>query len=60
MASEKIAYKEWRKGLIVHLIKKGEPGNYRGITLLSVLGYVFCKILNKILVECLDRKRALH
>ena len=39
----------WREGLIVNLFKKGdkeEPGNYRGITLLSVVGKVFCKILD--------------
>ena len=32
---------------IVNLFKKGdkeEPGNYRGVTLLSVVGKVFCKI----------------
>ena len=55
--------KEWREGLIVNLLKKGdkeEPGNYRGITLLSVVGKVFCKILNNRLVEHLDRERALH
>ena len=37
--------RQWREGLIVNLFKKGDkedPGNYRGITLLSV---VFCKIL---------------
>ena len=39
---------------------KEEPGNYRGITLLSVVGKVFCKILNNRLVEHLDRERALH
>ena len=34
---------KWR-GLIVSLFKKGDnedPGNYRGITLLSVVGKVF-------------------
>ncbi len=44
---EEVVYKEWREGLIVNLFKKGdkeEPGNYRGITLLSVVGKVFCKI----------------
>ena len=35
-----------REGLIVNQFKKGDredPGNYRGITLLSVVGKVFCK-----------------
>ena len=57
---EEVVPKEWREGLIVNLFKKGdkeEPGNYRGITLLSVVGKVFCK--NR-LVEHLDRERALH
>ena len=34
------AYRQWREGLIVTLIKKGDreqPWNYRGITLLSVV-----------------------
>ena len=39
---------------------KEEPGNYRGITLLSVVGKVFCKILNNRLVEHLDRERAVR
>ena len=32
---------KWREGLIVNLFKKGDkedPGNWRGITLLSVVG----------------------
>ena len=42
--------------------KKGDredPGNYRGtcITLLSVVGKVFCKMLNN---QCLDKEGALH
>ena len=44
---------------IVNLFKKGDkedPGNYRGITLLSVMGKVFYNIL----VECLDRRGILH
>ena len=39
--------RQWREGLIVNLFKKGDkevPGNYRGITLLSVVGKVFCKV----------------
>ena len=51
---------QWIKGL--NLFKKGDreyPSNYRGITLLSVVGKVFCKALNNRLVHCLD-KGALH
>ena len=60
---EEVVPKEWRERLIVNLFQKGDkedPGNYRGITLLSVVGKVFCKILNNRLVEHLDRERALH
>ena len=32
-----------------------DPGIYRGITLLSVVGKVFCKILYNRLVQCLDK-----
>ena len=44
--SEELVPPKWREGLIVNLFKKGDredPGNYRGITLLSVVGKVFCK-----------------
>ena len=46
---EETVPKQWREGLIVNLFEKGDredPGNCRGITLLSVVGKVFCKILN--------------
>ena len=46
---EELVPRQWREGLIVNLFKKGDkedPGNYRGIMLLSVVGKVFCKILN--------------
>ena len=36
--------KEWREGLKGD---KQEPGNYKGITLLNVVGKVCCKIPNK-------------
>ena len=38
--------KQWRQGLIVSLYKKGDaedPGNYRGVTLLSVVGKLFAR-----------------
>ena len=34
---------------------KEDPGNYRDITLLSVVGKLFCKILNDRLVQSLDK-----
>ena len=52
--------KQWRQGSIVSLYKKGDaedPGNYRGITLLNVVGKMFCKILN---ICTLESERALH
>ena len=60
---EKIVPRQWREGLIVNIFKKGDredPANYRGITLLSVVGKVFCKILNNGLVQCLDKEGVLH
>ena len=45
--------KQWGQGLIVSLYKKGDAedlGNYRDIALLSVVGKLFCKILNNRLV----------
>ena len=53
---EELVPRQWREGLIVSLFKKGDkedPGNYRGITLLSVVGKVFCK-------ERSDRGGILH
>ena len=40
---EETVPRQWREGLIVNLFKNGDredPGNYRGITLLSVVGKV--------------------
>ena len=60
---EEIVPRQWREGLIVNIFKKGDredPANYRDITLLSVVGKVFCKILNNRLVQCLDKEGALQ
>ena len=60
---EEIVPPQWREVLIVNLFKKGDkedPGNYRGITLLSVVGKVFYKTLNDRLVKHLDEGQALH
>ena len=51
---EELVPPKWCEGLIVNLFKKGDkedPGNYRGINLLSVVGKVFCKIVNDRLVQ---------
>ena len=40
---------DWSEGLIVPIFKKGEKdevSNYRGITLLSIIGKLFTRILN--------------
>ena len=61
--SEELVPPKWREGLIVNLFKKGDredPGNYRGITLLSVVGKVFCKIVNDRLVRHLESGGVLH
>ena len=55
--------KHWRQGLIVSLYKKGDtedPGNYRDITPLNVVGKLFCKILNNRLVSRLESERSLY
>jgi hypothetical protein len=53
-----------REGVIVSLFKgKGsrlDPGNYRGITIMSVLGKLLCKILNNRLLGFLEQRNALH
>ena len=41
--------KDWARGLIFPLYKDGDvrdPNNYRGITLLSVVGKVYASVLN--------------
>ena len=53
----------WRAGDIVNLFKKGDradPGNYRGITLLDVVGKFYTMILNTRLMSWLDAHSSLH
>ena len=60
---EETVPKQSKEGLIVNLFKKGDkedPGNYRGITLLRVVGKVFCKLINIRLVQYLDCGGKLH
>ena len=58
---EEIVPRQWRDGLIVNIFKKGDREDLdKGITLLSVVGKVFRKILNNRLVQCLDKEGALH
>ena len=59
---EETVPRQCREGLVVNLFQKGDredPGNYRGITSLSVVGKVFCKVLNNRLVHCTE-KGVLH
>ena len=62
---EETVPKQQREGLIVNLFKKGDKedrGNYKGITLLGVVGKVFCKglVINNRLVQYLDCGGKLH
>ena len=53
----------WREGLIVSLFKKGDredPGNYRGITLLSVIGKLYSRVINNRLLKYLELNNKLH
>ena len=53
----------WREGLIVSLFKKGDrddPGNYRGITLLNVVGKLYSRVINNHLLKHLDLNHLVH
>lgn len=54
--------KEWSSGMIVPIHKKGpknNPSNYRGITLSSCLGKLFCNILNNRLSNYVKERHVL-
>ena len=53
----------WREGLIVSLFKKGDredPDNYRGITLLNVVGKLYSRMINNRLLKHLELNHMLH
>ena len=53
----------WREGLIVSLFKKGDredPGNYRGITLLNVVGKLYSRVINNRLLKHIELNNMLH
>ena len=53
----------WRVGLIVSLFKKGnkqDPGKYRDITSLNVVGKLYSRILNNSLLKLLETNDELH
>ena len=52
----------WGEGMIISLFKKGDredPGNFRGITLLNVVGKLFNKVLNYRLLQWLEEHNKL-
>ena len=53
----------WRECLIVSLFKKGDrefSGNFRGITLLNVIGKLYSTVINNHLLKYLQSKHKLH
>ena len=53
----------WCEGPITPIFKsddKSDPGNYRGIGVLSCLGKFFSSIVNQRLVDFLEKKKILH
>ena len=57
---DELVPRQWWVRLIVKKGDKESPAYFRGITLLSVVGKVFCKILNNRVVECLDKGEILN
>ena len=54
---EEFIPEEWAEGIIVPLFKEGDEcdvGNYRGITLSSHIGKVFCSIMKERLYRAVD------
>ena len=54
-----IVPRAWKRGIVQPLPKSGDmllPGNYRGITLISVPCKIYCQILNTRLAKWLEEK----
>lgn len=55
---EEIFPEEWKEGIIVKLPKKGDPtkcGNWRGISLLSIVNKIFYKVILNRIMKVLDK-----
>ena len=51
--------KSWKEGIVIPLHKNGsqyDPNNYRGITLNSCLGKLFCHVLNNRITSELEMR----
>ena len=54
---------DWREGPIVSLFKKGDredPGDYRGLTLLNVVGKLYSRVMNNRLIKHIELNHMLH
>ena len=50
---------EWKKGLLIKLLKKGDLShcrNWRGIMLLNMASKVFCRVVLERIKTALDKK----
>ena len=59
---EEVVPSDWARGIIVPLYKDGDKknvDNYRGITLLSVVGKLYTSILNNRISQWLEKKKKL-
>lgn len=53
---------DWSRGIIFPILKSGnekDPSNYRGITLLSIVGKVYAQVLNERLMRWCERHKIL-
>jgi len=54
--------KDWTKGIICPIFKDGDKrdtNNYRGITLLSIVGKVYAQVINERLMRWSERNKVL-